>query len=254
MLAAIASPHRSGLRAGLVIAAASSLITVSAVGQTDSRESNGQTTVCLYDYAGLPAETLHKSQVEVSRIFRHAGVDLRWLEGRRHAADSFPLVPCGDVTGFSGLVLKLIPEQMTGYFHPAPNELGFAAGTQAWVFVGRVRIASEFHDFFIILGDVMAHELGHLLLGPGHSPSGIMSASYRKETLLNAEFGRLLFTPQQARRMRATLTAQLAAKPSDSTALRSSLPQTPPDPLYAPSPPDSSRALLPSGVRLQPDR
>lgn len=236
-----------------MIAAALNVIPVSA-GQTDGRESNRQTAVCLYDYAGLAAETLYKSQAEVSRIFHHARIDLRWVERRRHAADSVPLVPCGDVAGFSGLVLKLIPEQMTGYFHTAPNELGFAAGTQAWVFVSHVRTASEFHDFFIILGDVMAHELGHLLLGPGHSPSGIMCPSYRRETLLNAEFGRLLFTPEQARRMREKLTVQLAAKPSDNTALRSSLPQTPPDPQYAPSLPDSFRELSPSDGRRNADQ
>lgn len=237
----------------MAIAAALNVIPVSA-GQTDGRESNGQITVCLYDYSELPAGTPHKSQIEVNRIFHHARIDLRWLESRRYAVDSVPFVPCGDVAGFSGLVLKLVPAQMTRYFHTAPNELGFAAGTQAWVFVGHVRTASEFHDFFVILGDVMAHELGHLLLGPGHSPSGIMCPSYRKETLLSAEFGRLLFTPEQARRMREKLTVQRAAKPSDSRTLRSSLPQRRPDPQYAPSPPDSSQALLPSGGLRNVDR
>jgi hypothetical protein len=254
MPAAMARPHRFGWRACVVMALALNLAPVSAARQMDSREVKGQTTVCLYDYAGLPPEMLHKSQVEVSRIFHHAGIDLRWLQGRRHPIDSVPLVPCGDVAGFSGLVLKLIPEQMTSSFHAVPNELGFAVGTQAWVFIGHVRTASEFHDFFVILGHVMAHELGHLLLGPGHSPSGIMCPSYRRETLRNAEFGRLLFTPEQARRMRAKLTVELVSKPSGSTGLRSSLRQTPPDPQYAPSLPDSSQVLSPSSGRLRADR
>ena len=30
------------------------------------------------------------------------------------------------------------------------------------------------HDAAITLGDVMAHELGHLILPPGHSNAGIM--------------------------------------------------------------------------------
>ena len=216
--------------------------------QADDLEAKEQFTVCLYDYAGLSDQTLTKSEIEVNRIFRHAGVGLFWFRWGGRKSDAIPPIICGGSPEDYGLVLKLIPEKMAERFHPISKELGFAAGTQAWVFVDRVRALSESHDFFIVLGDVMAHELGHLLLGPGHSATGIMRASYGSNTLLNAEFGWLLFTPKQARDLRK-LALQTASKPSDSTILRSSLPQTSPDRQSAPALPESSQALVPSDAR-----
>jgi hypothetical protein len=47
-----------------------------------------------------------------------------------------------------------------------------------------------------LLGDLMAHELGHLLLGPrSHSPRGIMCAIWGTQELRNAAQGALLFEP-----------------------------------------------------------
>lgn len=218
--------------------------------QLNERESSARFNVCLYDYASLSAETLTKSEIEVNRIFHRAGVGLSWLQWVPSTAKLNQPATCGDNRG---LVLKLISDQMAAHFHPLSKELGFAAGTQAWVFVDRVRTASEYHDFFIILGDVMAHELGHLLLGPGHSPSGIMCASYRQDTLLNAEFGRLLFTPEQAYHLQS-LMFHMRPKASDSKTLRSSLQQTLPDRQYALALQESSRALAPSDALRREDR
>ncbi len=218
--------------------------------QLNEREASPRFKVCLYDYASLSAETLTKSEIEVNRIFYRSGVGLSWLQWVPSDAKLNQPATCGDNRG---LVLKLIPDRMATHFHPLSKELGFAAGTQAWVFVDRVRTASESHDFFIILGDVMAHELGHLLLGPGHSPSGIMCASYRRDTLLNAEFGRLLFTSEQGRRLR-NLTYRIRSKPFDNTTLRSSLPGTLPDRQYAPALQEFSRALAQSDALPPADR
>lgn len=211
----------------------------------DEGEPDARFRVCLYDYGGLSTETLTKSLVEVNRIFHRSGVGLSWLQWTPSAAGLNRPVSCGDDRG---LVLKLIPEQMAARLHPLSKELGFAVGTQAWVFVDRVRAASESHDYFIILGDVMAHELGHLLLGPGHSASGIMSANYRRDTMLNAEFGRLLFTPEQGRYLR-DLIYRVRSKPFDSTTLRSSLPRTSRGRQYAPALPELSQAPVQSDVR-----
>lgn len=215
--------------------------------QLEEPEAQEQFTVCLYDYAGISDQTLTKSEIEVNRIFRHAGVGVFWFRWGGTRSDARPPITCGAAEDY-GLVLKLIPEKMAGHFHPISKELGFAAGTQAWVFVDRVRALSESHDFFIVLSDVMAHELGHLLLGPAHSATGIMRASYGSNALLNAEFGWLLFTPKQARDLRK-LALQIASKPSDNTILRSSLRQMPPDRQSARALPESSQALVPSDAR-----
>jgi hypothetical protein len=50
-----------------------------------------------------------------------------------------------------------------------------------------------------ILGNAIAHEIGHLLLNnQSHSASGIMRGDWNLWDLRNASYGYLLFTPQQA--------------------------------------------------------
>lgn len=59
-----------------------------------------------------------------------------------------------------------------------------------------------------ILGNVIAHELGHLLLGSNsHAPAGIMRARWKDKELRGAAMGTLLFTPDQAENMRGKLRA-----------------------------------------------
>jgi hypothetical protein len=55
-----------------------------------------------------------------------------------------------------------------------------------------------------IVGCVMAHELGHLLLGPGsHAETGIMKAHWGAAELRLIVGSGLHFTPQQAKLIRA---------------------------------------------------
>jgi len=59
-----------------------------------------------------------------------------------------------------------------------------------------------------ILGNVMAHELGHLLLGSNsHALSGIMKARWENEELERIAKGGLFFTIEQAELIRERLVA-----------------------------------------------
>jgi hypothetical protein len=59
-----------------------------------------------------------------------------------------------------------------------------------------------------ILGNVMAHELGHLLLGSNsHASAGIMRAHWQGEELRRLSRGSLWFTNEQGDHMRGNLTA-----------------------------------------------
>ena len=66
-----------------------------------------------------------------------------------------------------------------------------------------------------ILGLVIAHELGHLLLGTNsHAARGIMRANWKKQDLSLAGKGMLGFTEDQAQKMRGRLeSASLPAGP-----------------------------------------
>jgi hypothetical protein len=72
----------------------------------------------------------------------------------------------------------------------------------AWVFFRRVQTSSDRLglDAAIVLGDAVAHEIGHLLLPRGtHSASGLMRAAWTDEDLLLAVRGQLGFTETEAR-------------------------------------------------------
>lgn len=57
-------------------------------------------------------------------------------------------------------------------------------------------------DLPLILGCIMAHEIGHMLLGPNsHSTGGIMRGEWDAESIRLMTMGTLLFPSQQARTM-----------------------------------------------------
>src|SRR5437016_14371766 len=59
-----------------------------------------------------------------------------------------------------------------------------------------------------ILGDVLAHELGHLLLGSNaHSRDGIMQPHWTREQLRRVAMGQMRFSKEQAARMRMRIAS-----------------------------------------------
>jgi hypothetical protein len=95
------------------------------------------------------------------------------------------------------------------------NEAGFAAVTtgryrRAYVFLDRVKAFSEVVTSLrghrvvgTVLGHVICHELGHLLMpDKSHAPFGIMRADWDSQQWDEAVEGLLLFSPRQAQIMR----------------------------------------------------
>ena len=56
-----------------------------------------------------------------------------------------------------------------------------------------------------LLGYVIAHELGHLLLGPGHAAKGVMRSAWDRRDLEAIRQGCLRFSPVEAASMRRVL-------------------------------------------------
>jgi len=78
------------------------------------------------------------------------------------------------------------------------------------VFSDHVEAAQGIAAWHAILGDAMAHEIGHLLLGSyPHSVSGLMRAEWRREEYVRSAQGGLLFTPHEGELMRAEVLARI---------------------------------------------
>ena len=62
----------------------------------------------------------------------------------------------------------------------------------------------------------MAHEVGHQLLPTGdHYPTGLMRANFRWKDLRRAEWGKLVFTREQAHDLRAGVLARMEQEKAD---------------------------------------
>jgi len=107
-------------------------------------------------------------------------------------------------------MLKILPRAISSQARDRSDVLGTAlvdekgVGYYAYVFYDSVRRVGEERKIgHTMLGDVLAHEIGHLLLGSNsHSVSGIMSAHWYGEELRRISEAAMLFTPSQSRMLR----------------------------------------------------
>ena len=193
------------------------LLTVAAASSAGKEKPGGveplfQITVRVYNYAGVTSGTLLRAEEEGTRIFRKAGVEVAWLECGISPSPEGQVPPCQTPSGAIAVNLRILPPSMAARFESSREEMGFAlvsartgSASDAWVFYQRVEDAaeSELASASQILAYAMAHEIGHLLLGPDHhSREGIMCAHWNQKSLEEVSQGQMLFSRDQARLIR----------------------------------------------------
>jgi hypothetical protein len=148
----------------------------------------------IYDHAHVGSETLAAVENTVSEIFEHANVQLNWRDGFAYAAERRQALnpPPEDP---ATLVVKLQPESEAVRYgvKSVCGGIGFPSG--AMVFVRSFDPTR--------LGYVIAHELGHMMLGANaHALVGIMRPTLLPEDWEKAEQGTLGFTHSQNQQIR----------------------------------------------------
>jgi hypothetical protein len=151
---------------------------------------------------------LAAAEEDAQRVFRQAGVETVWVTclPKPEKADSDG---CYAVDA-SHLMLKILPRAIAAQGRDRGDVLGAAivdgrgVGFYAYVFYDHVqRLAEERKLGHALLGDVLAHEVGHLLLGSNsHAVSGIMSAHWYGEEVRRISEAAMFFAPSQSRMMR----------------------------------------------------
>jgi hypothetical protein len=177
--------------------------------------------ISVYDNAGVPIELMAAAEAEVHRIFHKAGVGTLWRNCSEKGVKTQP-AGCHSV-GSNYVLLKVLPHAMSGEMRDRADVLGMAlldekgVGYYAYAFYDQIqRMADERRLAPTLLGHVLAHEIGHLLLRSNSHPiSGIMSGRWTGEESRKISEGVLLFTPLESRMMRDRLLT-LALRPGGS--------------------------------------
>lgn len=175
-------------------------------------------TVLVFNFRQAPAETLMKAEKEAGRILEQSGVPVTWRD-----------CPTGNEPCRKGSGRVFFLAIMAG---PVQNKF---LDTISGYAVLPAHLATVYYDYLprmpggkgnkddtaLVLACVIAHELGHLLLGAhGHSIAGIMQADWGIEQTRRALMSQLSFLPEEARLMKADRMAP-EAKDNSSSALTS---------------------------------
>jgi hypothetical protein len=164
-------------------------------------------TVLVRNYAQVSRATLAAAEREAGQILAKAGLETVWIECPAGPSSAVFEAPCQKTIEAHDIMLRVLP----GPIHNGNEDavFGFTVhpvlATVYYEYAVR-RARSDNADFEVpaIVGCVMAHEIGHLLLGPsGHSGGGIMQPRWGSKQVRMLLMRGLSFTPEQSKLMRA---------------------------------------------------
>ena len=171
----------------------------------------------LYDYADLSArETLRLTET-ADQAFAHSGIHLVWSYCRGALA-AVKGTTCEAAMQINEIVIRLQPARPRSSHDGRMGQTIATAegGYYASVFVPCVRAqAAGFGMAFdLLMGYAVAHEVGHCLLGPGHSYAGLMRGEWNRKDASEMSRLSLHLTNQEARKAvaRLTLAAEAAQR------------------------------------------
>jgi len=147
-------------------------------------------------------DTIEEAKAEVFRIYQEAGVEIVWPSAGPAVDSAFLVLVRTDDTA----VRLGLPDAAFGMAQSTQEE----RGRVVFIFWNRVeKLAVKYMDYRVSRGKMLAlaisHELGHLLLPPGHSNTGLMKSDFEVREFILASRGRLLFSDRQGQLIRGRL-------------------------------------------------
>jgi hypothetical protein len=164
-------------------------------------------TVQIYNYSQASPAILTGSEREAARILGEAGLRVVWLECMVGSFTPGPQGSCQKAPEATDIRLRILSAPIQNRFQD--TVFGFTvhpvlASVYYDFAVRRAKSDDAEFEIPIILGCVIAHELGHLLLGSnGHSRTGIMQPRWEPNHVRQLMTGTLLFTTEQSKLIRA---------------------------------------------------
>jgi len=176
--------------------------------------------VRVYNYAGVEKHILAGAQRQAASILSRAGAITNWIGCAVSAAQAGSEPGCAQPPSGAEIVLKLLSHAMAQKTNQPAHTFGFAVPTSpaglgsVFIFAKRAEelaLSGRFSVGYdgaraVVLGHVIVHEIGHLLLGPGsHSRTGIMSYPWSQTELKQMATAHLSFTDGEAAVIRQRL-------------------------------------------------
>jgi hypothetical protein len=178
------------------------------------RQDTIRLKVSVFNDAQVPQSVFRTAQARAEEVFGEAGVSLTWLDcgtpGNWHTE-----LGCLELAFPSHFSVRLVTGKQTGsddiFGQSFLNEHG--EGNYANVYLTPLSSAQALQVIGEgdLLGCIVVHELGHLLLGKNsHSAEGLMRAKWQVWELREAARGHLLFTKSESERMRVRYFSAVA--------------------------------------------
>jgi len=188
-------------------------------------------TVSVFNDAEIPRPVLQTARARAEAVFDEAGIVLTWLDCGT-PGNWVHEIGCTDLAYPTHFSVRLAKDRRHGSGDVFGESFLDDRGEGDYACIYLTPLASSKTLGVLgegeLLGYVVVHELGHLLLGKdSHSPQGVMRPVWQFDDLQQAARGRLGFTSGQVERMRARyLSASLdrraaSARPITDTQRRS---------------------------------
>lgn len=169
--------------------------------------SGSELTIRYYNEVGVPEKALSKAIETAAAALRRAEIPARWVNCYAKPTD------CSTAAGVV-LEVSIIGAPAEEFRKVASFAMGYSLlpeqgdGVYAKVIWNRVMKYSKAFDVPapLVLGNAIAHEVGHLLLGTGdHAHAGIMKAQWSGMEKVALAGGRLGFQGHESAKMRRRL-------------------------------------------------
>ena len=176
-VASFTGPPRPAIILGLLIATAGVSPLHAANPTTEDRSP--AFAVKVYNYAEVSPKTLVAAKRHAAKVYRKIGIETSWIDCplKPDQAERYP--ECAALgNGPSVLNLQILSKEMTERLRFNTKTFGFALPTTGREFANRANVFAHRVEELAylgrpskaeIMGYVMAHEVGHLFLGPGKS-------------------------------------------------------------------------------------
>jgi hypothetical protein len=177
----------------------------------------------VFNDASVPAEILAHGEARAAHILAQAGIQVEWLNcaaGGSHVPNQFEQPsPCSRIGYPSHLSVRIVLAGRSAREDIFGEAYTDSQGKGSYIKLYYAHLAEPNAHLPLgegeLLGYVIAHEVGHLLLGTdSHSHEGIMQGRWEDPQLREAGRGNLQFTPSQAGLMREHLAGEQKKKES----------------------------------------